>query len=370
MSEAAEREVRDRAYALAVAVALVTGIVAVVCALVLGLPLRDPDGFLGPTYVRLPLIAGLLLAADVLPRALRRTRSLRGLRSAAVEVWRERWPWRRLRPVLIGLAAFYGTYVAYRNLKHYLPLLRPNLVDDELRALDSAFLGDVPPAQYLHDVLGTGVAAHVLSWVYLAFLVFVPASLGLALVTRGRSREASWYVTALCLNWSLGTASYYLLPSMGPVYAQPGLFSMLPETGTSALQESLLVSRSIVVTDPEATDRVQSIAAFASLHVSIILTAALIAQFVLTSRAVRSLMWVFFGLTVLATVYFGWHYVVDDIAGVLIAAIAVGLAGWGTGQFRRAPVSEAEAEADAADARRRWADVLGRLRRRPGTSPT
>jgi hypothetical protein len=365
MDEPAVRAVRGGAYGMAVGVALATGAVAVVCAVVLGLPLRDPDGFLGPTYVRLPLIVALMLAVDVVPRALVRARSPRAVAEQVLLIARDRWPWRRLLPVLIGLAAFYATYVSYRNLKHFLPLLRPNLVDDELIALDRAMTGGSAPAQFLHDLLGTGVAAHVLSWVYLAFLVFVPASLALALVSRGRSREASWYVTALCLNWSLGTASYYALPSMGPIYSQPGVFSALPETGTWQLQMSLLESRALVVTDPGATDRVQSIAAFASLHVSIVLTAALIAQLVLSSVALRSLLWVFFGLTAIATIYFGWHYLVDDIAGVAIAVAAVLLAGWGTGQFRRPAALEDAVEQDAGRA-----PAPARLRRRTQASPS
>jgi hypothetical protein len=335
MDQPADRGVRDGAYVMAVVVALVTGAVAVVCAVHLGLPLRDPDGFLGPSYVRLPLIVALMLAADVVPRALVRARSARAAVQQILLVAHERWPWRRLRPALIGLTAFYATYVSYRNLKHFLPLLRPDLVDEELLWLDRAMAGGIVPAELLHDVLGTGVAAHVLSWIYLAFLMFVPLSLGLALVTMGRSREASWYVTALCLNWSLGTASYYVLPSRGPVYAEPQLFQGLPETGTSQLQDSLLMSRWLVLTDPQGTERIQSIAAFASLHVSIIFTAALIAQLTLRSVTVRAVLWGFFVLTVTATIYFGWHYIVDDIAGLAIGAAAVVLAGWGTGQLRR-----------------------------------
>jgi hypothetical protein len=204
--------------------------------------------------------------------------------------------------------------------------------------------------------------------VYLGFLVFVPASLGLALVATGRAGQASWYVTALCLNWSLGTASYYVLPSMGPVYAQPGLFSDLPETGTSKLQASLLESRSLVVTDPQATERVQSIAAFASLHTSIIFTAALIAQIVLASIVVRTLLWAFFGLTGVATIYFGWHYIVDDIAGLAIGVLAVLLAGWGTGQLRQSPaVREERAVTMTHDSGR---SLAARFRRRPQVSPS
>jgi membrane-associated phospholipid phosphatase len=335
MDEPALRGDRDGAYGLAVAVALVSGAVAIACALYLGLPLRDPDGFLGPTYVRLPLIVALGLAADVVPRALLRARSVRTVGEQLRLVARERWPWQRLGQVLLGLAAFYATYVSYRSLKHFLPLLRTDLVDDELLQLDRDMTGGVAPAQYLHDLLGTGAAAHVLSWVYLAFLMFVPVSLGVALVSRGRSRDASWYVTALCLNWALGAASYYVLPSRGPIYAEPQLFWDLPQTGTSALQHSLLVSRWLVLEDPHGTERIQSIAAFASLHVSIIFTAALIAQLTLRSVTVRAVLWIFFALTVTSTIYFGWHYLVDDIAGLAIGGGSVLLAAWGTGRFRR-----------------------------------
>jgi hypothetical protein len=372
MERTAVRRLRDASYWnvtywLAIAVAVATALTAVVCAVVLGLPLRDPDGFLGPTYVRLPVIAALMIAVDVVPRGLRRARATRDVIPEIVAVTREHWPWRRLRPALIGLAAFYGTYVAYRNLKHFLPLLRPTLADDELRAIDQAMTGGTPPGQLLHEVLGTGVSAHVLSWVYLAFLIFVPASLGLALVSRARAKEASWYVTALCLNWSLGTASYYILPSMGPVYSEPGVFSTLPETGTSDLQVSLLNSRSMVVTDPGATDRVQSIAAFASLHVSIVLTAALVAQLVLASRTIRTTLWVYFGLTSLATIYFGWHYIADDVAGVAIAVASVLLAGWGTGWFRR-PRTAPDVLREVTTAEP--VPVTARLRRRPEASPS
>src|SRR4051812_13211979 len=338
MNETAQREAGDGSYAMAVVVALLTGAVAVVCAVVLRIPMRDPDGFLGPTYIRLPLIAAGLLAVDVVPRAIRRARAPREMGRQVLDVYRERWPWRRLRPVFIGLAAFYATYVSYRTLKGFLPLLRPNLVDDQLRRFDEAVTGGVQPAVLLHNLLGTGISAHVLSWVYLAFLVFVPASLGLVLVANGRARQASWYVTALCLNWAFGTASYYLLPSLGPVYFEPGLFTSLPATGASELQSSLLASRALVVTDPHVTERVQSIAAFASLHVSIIFTAALIAQLVLRSKAIRAALWVYFVLTTLSTIYFGWHYLADGLAGLGIGLASVLLAAWGTGQFRRRAV--------------------------------
>ena len=49
-------------------------------------------------------------------------------------------------------------------------------------------------------------------------------------------------------------------------------------------------------------------------------------------RAIRGGLWAFLALTVMATIYFGWHYVVDDFAGFAIgfASVYLGarLTGW------------------------------------------
>jgi len=69
----------------------------------------------------------------------------------------------------------------------------------------------------------------------------------------------------------------------------------------------------------------QSIGAFASLHVSILVTVALATHLLATARVWKVTAWGLAVLTTVATVYFGWHYLVDDIGGVVIAATALGL---------------------------------------------
>ena len=39
-----------------------------------------------------------------------------------------------------------------------------------------------------------------------------------------------------------------------------------------------------------------------------------------------------FAITVVATLYFGWHYIADDLAGVVIALFAFWLGGLASGQ--------------------------------------
>jgi len=307
----------------AAALAVVSGVITLVAAEALDLPLRDPDGIAGPAYVRLPLILMLVFAADIVPRAIKR-RSL-------TEVVRERWSRRRVWLVLVGLFSFYVTYVAYRNLKSFLPTVRDGTADWSLLDIDRAMAFGRDPGPLLHDLLGTGIAAHALSVVYVFFLVFVPISLAFALVWAKDVAKGFWYVTALGLNWILGIASYYLLPSLGPVFAKSSMYDALPETGVSRLQDTLWQARLETLANPAASADIHGIAGFASLHIAIVFTAALMAQLLGMRAAVRRMLWAFLALTALATIYFGWHYIIDDFGGLAIGALAVWLAGIATG---------------------------------------
>jgi len=342
-----------RPYTFVIWVAVAAGIVAVIGALWLDLPIRDPDGVAGPSYVRLPAIVIGALAADIVPRAWYRTPKMVNFFTTAALIIRERWTWARVRLVVIGLGCFYLSYVAYRNIKSFLPFVNSNLHDDFLGDLDRWLLFGNRPAVVTHDLLGVGFSAHVLSSVYVFYLFFVPISLAVALVWSRDVRKGFWYVTALSLNWILGAGSYYILPSLGPAYAQPGDFAMLPDTGVASLQESLLMGRYAVLTDPHATSSVHGIAAFASLHVSVVFTAALIAHRLGMPRWIRMLLWGYTGLTVLATVYFGWHYLADDVAGLIIGYLSVALGAMATGHsmwsLRRIPDDELAAIESATD---------------------
>ena len=322
-----------RPYAFAVLLAAAAAVVSVVVAAYFDLPLRDPDGIAGPAYVRLPLIVVLFLAADIVPRLLRR----RG--TPAKRILRERLSPERLGLITAGMASFYVSYVAYRNLKGALPFARPKLHDEQLLRLDEWMAFGHDPALLLHDLLGTGTAAYVLSFAYILYLLFVPLSLGAALVWGRNVRIGSWYVTALCLNWLLGAVSYYLVPSLGPVFVQPERYAVLPETGVSLLQESLARARLEVLADPTGADAIAGVAGFASLHCSVVFTAVLMAHLARLPVFVRFALWVFLLLTITATAYFGWHYLIDDVAGLAIGAVSVLIAERVT---RRAPVTVEE----------------------------
>jgi membrane-associated phospholipid phosphatase len=329
---------RRRAYAMLVAVAVIMGVLAIICSLALGYPLRDPDGFLGPAWIRLPLLVAGAFVADVLPRTLFRARGNPGrYKSEALLLVREHWTKERIILVIVGIVSFYVTYVSYRNIKNFLPFIMrdgdgpPTKYDYALHRFDHLLLFGHDPSSLLHQWLGTGVSAYVLSWVYLIFLPMVPVSVVVWAVWSRNVSFGYWFITAQCICWALGTASYYAIPTLGPNFFFPWLYSDLPDTGVAHLQDALFYARTNILFNPFA-DGGQSTAGFASLHVAITVSLALVAQYTLRTRVLRIALWVYVVLVTISTTYFGWHYIADDIAGLGIALVAVYLAGLGTGQ--------------------------------------
>lgn len=299
-------------------IAVATLIIALLVAASCGVPFRDPDGTTGPTYVRLPVILLLALVLDVVPRVVNRARKHQPVLATLRAVSRERLSWPYLRFTLIGLAAWYTTYASIRNLKGFVPFVNHHSYDAAFERLDRAlFFGHVP-AVVLHDLFGTGVAAHVLSFFYIGWIVLLPFSLAVALVWHRETFIGAWWVTAVAVDWVLGVATNYLLPTVGPVYVDPHSFAALATTTTSNLQNTMWLERLNVLADPAAADVVQNVAAFASLHVGVAATACFVARWAGFPRLFRAALWAFLGVTMIATVYFGWHYVADVAVGLLL----------------------------------------------------
>ena len=308
-------------------VAVVTLLLALVATGVAGVTFMDWEHAVAWRLTQMIGVVALLILVDIAVRAAGRSRKLTPSWAAMREVRRERWTGRRTAAVAGALIGFYVTYLAYRNVKSAVPLLRPgDLFDRQLEGFDRVLFGGNDPAAVLHSLLGTGIAAEVLALVYMAFFYFVLISLPLALVFAPVPQAGIFYVTAVAINWGLAAASYLLLPARGPIYYAPGGFADLPATDVSHLQGVLLRQRAGFLSDPMAEGAHQGIAAFASLHTSIIFTAAVAAHMLGLGRRVRIGLWALFALTTTATVYFGWHYVADDLAGIVIGLAALALA--------------------------------------------
>ena len=303
------------------AIALFTLIAALIATADADVTFQDPDHVAALYVIEVGFGIALLVLLDVFLRARKRAGRRPSWSEMAI-VRRERWTGKRMITVAGALVAFYVTYLAYRNLKGVVPLLRPDLVDEQLADIDKALFFGNDPAGITHSLLGTGISAHVLSTFYAAFIVFLPLSLGLALVFAEKLQFSLFYAAALSINWVLGAATYFLLPALGPIYAYPAGFADLPHTEATRLQEMLMSDRIGWLADT-ATGTPQAIAAFASLHIAMSFTALLAAYMLDLSPWVKRTLWAWLVLMIISTVYLGWHYVLDDIAGLAIGAAAL-----------------------------------------------
>ena len=221
------------AYALLVGVAALMGALALTASFALDRPLVDPEGFLGPSWLRLPLLVLRRLparpaAADAVGLADEAGADARHRRASGSAT---HWDRERIVLVVLGLVSFYITYVCYRNLKSFLPfIMGEDKYDRELHLIDRALMFGHEPATILHTIFGTGISAHFLSTIYLWFLPLVPLALAAWLVWSRNITFGYWFATSQCLAWTLGTASYYALPTLGPGFQYSYLYTDLAPT--------------------------------------------------------------------------------------------------------------------------------------------
>ena len=246
---------------------------------------------------------------------------------------RTHWTRERMTLVVLGLVCFYITYVSYRNLKSFLPFVMGDTkYDRELHLVDRALFFGHEPGLLLHNVLGTGVAAHFLSYIYLWFLPLVPLALTAWLIWSRNISYGYWFATSQCIAWSLGTLSYYALPTLGPGPRVPLALhrpARHPDVGADGVARRHPTTRG---PRRRSSDAVQSVAGFASLHTAITLLVALMVQYTLRTQVAEVGLLGQLRRHRVATLYFGWHYIADDIAGIMIALVAFYVGGIASGQ--------------------------------------
>ncbi|MEP6665490.1 MAG: phosphatase PAP2 family protein, partial [Nocardioidaceae bacterium] len=196
------------------------------------------------------------------------------------------------------------------------------LHDDPLLRLDKWLFFGHSPAVLLHDLLGQHVAEFVLPALYQSFTQMVPVSLVAALVLAHRIRDGYVFLMSAMWVWILGVGSYYLIPTLGPFASAPQDFSHLPHTEITSTQAKYMAERAHLLQHPAAGDAFASIAAFASLHIGFTFMVVLMLRYYGFRRATQA-MSVYLAAVIIATIYLGWHYVVDDIAGLALAYFAV-----------------------------------------------
>ena len=111
------------------------------------------------------------------------------------------------------------------------------------------------PSDVFHTVFGTTISAHVLSQVYLTYLPLVILLVVVWLVWSRNVSFGYWFVTSQVVAWTLGTLSYYLLPTLGPGIEYGAEYEGLTHTPTTDLMESITNGRAVSSTTPRSKAR-------------------------------------------------------------------------------------------------------------------
>lgn len=327
----------QRAARLWVVVAIFT-VIGILRSIHVDIPFKDPHGAYLLSRVGLTLgIGAVWVLVDTL------VRSGRPLQAGRVRAtFKERWTPRRFALVGVALAAYHATYFVYHNLKSWDVLNAPR--DAMLTRWDEwIFLGH-SPAVLLHDLLGQNVSAWTLMVWYESFGTLVILTFPAAAIFAPRIKDAYASIAAFVWVWILGTASYYLIPSLGPFNERPQDFAGLPHMSIQDTQARYMGQRAHLLADPQAHDAFAQVSAFASLHVGVSAVILGVAWWYRLRRTTIA-MSIFLAGTCVATVYLGWHFFVDVPAGLAIAALSWWLGPLTVGARRpaRRPAAEVNA---------------------------
>jgi hypothetical protein len=281
-----------------------------------GIPIKDPKGavFLSRIAISLAIFVPMTVI-DASLRVGRRDWTVH----KTIAVLRERWTRHRLALAGSALLAYHIVYFCYHNLKSWDVLNEPR--DQMLLDWDRwLFLGH-SPAVLLHDLLGQNVAAYVLMLIYESFGTMVLIAIPMPLVFSTRIRDGFVAIASGLWIWIFGVASYYLIPSLGPFQSAPEEFAGLPHTMIQDTQARYMDQRAHLLADPQAHDAYAQVSAFASLHVGVTCVIFLMCAYYGLRRTTIA-MGVFLLGTIIATVYLGWHFFVDDPAGIAIGVLS------------------------------------------------
>jgi len=218
--------------------------------------------------------------------------------------------------------------VVYGWIKLVVPIYHPRLFDPELWELDRALFFGAAPTTFFLDLFGARWFLRLIDWAY-ANIFFASASIAYAWVLSHPGRRIRIaFANGNALLWITGGWLYLLVPSLGPALRFPEVWFAHSETlrFTQGLQAVLMRNYQNVIrvwNGEAATEPIRivfGIGAFPSLHVAFQMYV-----FLWTRRVWRTGQ-VLFGIFVFAiflgSMITGWHYLIDSLAGLLMAYLA------------------------------------------------
>jgi hypothetical protein len=218
--------------------------------------------------------------------------------------------------------------VTYGWIKLVVPIYHHRLFDPELWELDRALFFGIAPTTFVLDVFGADWFLRLIDWTY-ANIFFASAFLAFAwTLSHPERRIRIAFADGNALLWITGAWLYMLLPSLGPALRFPDVWFAYSQTlhNTQGLQAILMRNYQNVLrawngqalTEPISI--VFGIGAFPSLHVAFQTYVFLWARRIW--RTGQIVFGVFVFVIFLGSMITGWHYLIDSIAGLLMAYLS------------------------------------------------
>ena len=202
--------------------------------------------------------------------------------------------------------------VTYKELTYLIPLIHPRDFDTTLAAIDYHFLG-VHPTVWLERFTWPPLT-EILQLTYSCYY-FLPIVLGAAL-WRSRTAEFYFWVFVVVLGFYVSYIGYISVPATGPRF--------LPEI--AGAQTTPLTGIWLFASVREMLDRAEGITrdCFPSGHTELTLLVLYYAR-VFHKKVFWWLLPIGTGI-VISTVYLRYHYLIDVVAGVLVAILIIAIA--------------------------------------------
>jgi membrane-associated phospholipid phosphatase len=190
------------------------------------------------------------------------------------------------------------------------------LQDHYLHELDAHFNYDIGTI-YLWSRRNGLLEGFMSHWKTIA----IPITLApILLAIFSEKRSVRIYVTMLLFSGLVGGLTYYFIPTTAPAAVLPAI--------EFPYQQYILIERFDIIHQHGVYDdyRTGGVAGFPSFHN--IWAATLMICFRNTPRPLRFVVFVYGGLTIMSTVLTGWHFLVDIVAGLLVAVASAIVAGY------------------------------------------
>jgi hypothetical protein len=214
----------------------------------------------------------------------------------------------------------------YGWIKLVVPIYHPTLFDQALWDLDQRLGFGVAPTIFVLDLLGIPAFLRTIDWLY-ANIFFASTVVAAAFFFSEPRREIRIaFANGYAALWIAGAWLYLAVPSLGPAYAFKDIWMVHGDTLriTQTFQALLMRNYQNVLSAARGETSggitiVFGIGAFPSLHVAFQTFVFLWMRRLWTSGEV--LFGIFAVAILLGSMITGWHYLIDGIAGVVLAYV-------------------------------------------------